>query len=72
MAKKGKKKKKSKNRVALFGNGSAGVITSELILNIVSRVVTDLLESYLSEKKNKKKLMKMLRKLTSQHASCEA
>ena len=62
-----KKKKKKKNRGLLFGNGAAGILTSGLVLNIVSQVITDVLESYLSDKKNQKKLMKMLRRLTSQH-----
>ena len=72
MAKKNKKKKKKGRAGTLFGNGAAGVITSGFVLNVVSLVITDLIESYLSDEKNRKRLKKLIRRMTSQPASSRA
>jgi hypothetical protein len=71
MSKKDKKKKRKKKDKAMkvLRNGAAGIATSDLVVNIVSRVIADLIELYLSDHRNVQKVMKSVRRLTSGSAS---
>ena len=70
MPKKNKKKRKKEDKaLKRLRNGAAGVVTSELMVSIVSRVVTDVIESYLSDKRNLKKVMKSIRRMGSRRGS---
>ena len=66
-----KKNKKKKNR-GLFGNGVAGGAVTGVITGILAQVLTEAVETYFSDKKTNKIVMKMLRRLTSQRAYSRA
>ena len=64
------KKKKRKNKgLRLFGNGVTGGVATEIIGNVLGQLVSEAVETYLSDKKNRKRLVKMMRRLTSRRAS---
>ena len=70
MPKKNKKKRKKEDKaMKRFRNGAADVVTSELVASFVSRVVADVIESYLSDKRNLKKVMKSIRRMGSGQGS---